>query len=607
MLDDALDELTRAGLVEPTASPGASHRFAHALTRRAAYERIPAGQRARLHLAVGERLEATLEGEVRAEQAAQLAEHFDLAADPAAAARAFSYRMLAGESAHRRLSFEEATRHLARAAALFDAADPPDASAADATERDARRCELLISLVIVARKTGDGATIDRAWEVALPLARRLDDPRYLARLVVAVPLVTWEDAALTALHEEALARLGTEPTPLRAVTLAGLAARLRDTPGSRARREALLREALAITARAEHVAARFYVLDAFVNAMDHADLIAERLHHATEMRARAAATGGVWMIAQACAHRGAILLQRGSLGEALGEARDLAALARRHPWPRVRWLAAGVRFVEAFLDGRLAEAEECCLRAGELASRTRQPTGEMALATQLPIVLREQGRLGEVVGLIEKYVAERPAFSWTLAIARAYDGDAEALRDLIDAVVRERGAMLRHEADGFRVVGLCWLADAAAGLGHAEHAAFVHGELAPYADTWAVGGTGFYTFGSVRRALGELELLRGRAEHAVVELTRAVELHSQPGARLLRLWTSFELARALAARARPGDAERAARRLGDKHAEACRLGLIELRRRIEALETAARTSAPARAPGSEDRSARARS
>jgi DNA-binding winged helix-turn-helix (wHTH) protein/tetratricopeptide (TPR) repeat protein len=585
-LDDALDELVRAGLIELPVHAGEPHRFAHALTRRAAYARIPAGDRARLHLALGERLEAAFYGQVPAERAVQLAEHFDLASSAGGTARAFSYRMLAGEDAHRRLSFEEATRHLARAVALFDAANPPDGTAEEPAARDARRCELLISLATVARKAGDGTTTSQAWDAAIPLARRLDDPRYLARLVVAAPFVGSEDARLTALHEEALGRLGSEPTPLRAVALAGLAVRLRDTLGTRARRTALLREALAITSEADHVDARFYVLDAFLSAMDQADLIPERLRHSTEMRAQAQATGGVWMTAQARAHRSAILLQQGRLAEALEEARDLAALAKRHPWPRVEWLATGVRFVELLLDGRLADAEECCLRAGELASQTRQPTGEMALATQLPVVLREQRRLGEVLGLIEAYVTEHPAFTWTLEIARSYLGDGEALRRLVTSVAGERAAMLRHESENFRVVGLCWLSDACAGLGHAEHADSIHAELAPYADAWAVGGIGFYTFGSIRRALGNLDLLRGRPGRAVEELTRALEVHTQPGATLLRLWTSFDLARALRARAHPGDLDEAERLLGDAHAAACRHELTALRHGIEALRSA---------------------
>ena len=113
--------------------------------------------------------------------------------------------------------------------------------------------------------------------------------------------------------------------------------------------------------------------------------------------------------------------------------------------------------------------------------------------------------------------------------------------------------MLRHESESFRVVGLCWLADACVALDHAEPADLAHAELAPYGDAWAVGGTGFYTPGSVRRALGELELLRGRTQNAVDELTRAAESHAQPGATLLRLWTDFDLARALRRRAGPAD------------------------------------------------------
>lgn len=587
-VDDALEELVRAGSIEPPASAGEPHRFAHALTRRAVYERIPPSQRARLHRVIGEHLEASLGGDVPGEETAQLAEHFDLGLDEGTLPRAFSYRVLAGEDADRRLSFEEAARHFARAVALFDAANPPEeaADASGVASRDERRCRLLLALAEAAHKAGNEGVAADALETALPIARRLDDPHYLARLAIQARTVVWEDARMTALHEEAIERLSAERTPLRAVVLASLAARLRDTLGSRQRREALLAEALDITAEAGDASARVHVLDAFLIAMDHSDLLAERLRHATEMHALGTDEGSVWIEAQARAHRHAVLLRQGRLDEALEEVRELRALARRHPWPRIQWLSCGPDFVEAYLDGRLADAEEHCLRVGDLAARTRNPTGYMALAVLLTALRREQGRVKEVLPLAQGFAAERPGFTWAVEISRGYGGDRGALRRLLTSVATERGGVLRHECDDFRLLGLCWLVDACAALGVSEHADFVHAELAPYAAVWAAGGTGFYAFGSVRRLLGNLELLRGRAPCAVEELRRSLESHDQPGATLLRLWTRFDLARALRQRARSRDIEEADRLLDETYAEACGRELTDLSRRIEAHRSA---------------------
>src|SRR5262249_41979100 len=49
---DRLDDAVRAGLVEESGEPGGV-RFVHALTRETVYAALPAGERARLHAAVG--------------------------------------------------------------------------------------------------------------------------------------------------------------------------------------------------------------------------------------------------------------------------------------------------------------------------------------------------------------------------------------------------------------------------------------------------------------------------------------------------------------------------------------------------------------------------
>lgn len=579
-VDGALGELVRAGWLEPPSSAEDTYRFAHAITQRAVYDQIPAFRRARLHGVVARFLEASFEGDVPAEQAASLAEHFDLARDEQGTARAFAYRVLAGQDADRRLCFDEAARHFARAVDLFDVAHPPSDSAA-AVSRDQERCELLIALAESAHKAGDEAIAAEAWEKALPIARRLDQPDALARLAVQAHFVLWEDDRMRELHEEVIGRLGTDDTPLRAVTLASLAARLRATPGTRERRKTLMADALAITEKVDDPTARSYVLDAFLCAMGHADLLPERLQRAGEMLDLATTEKNVWTTAQARAHRYAILLRMGRATEALDEVRALREIADRHRSPRIQWLSSGASFAAAFLDGRLSEAEEHCLLVGELAARHRNPTGEIALATQLATLRREQGRLQDALPLVEAFASKRPELAWSLEMARAHCGDRVSLRRLLASIATEDGAMLRHPSDDLRVVGLCWLADACAALGDAFHVDVIQRELAPFADTWAIGGTGFYAYGSVRRLLGNLELLQGHTARAIEEQTRSLEAHDQPGASLPHCWSRFDLARALRARARPEDLDRADRLLDETHAEASRRELPELCRHIE--------------------------
>ena len=95
-----------------TVSP--RYQFAHALYREVFYHRQAPGRRAKLHLRIGERLEALYAGHEN-EVAAELAEHFEEASDWT---RAVKYLRLAADSARRRYAHREAVATLQHAAQL---------------------------------------------------------------------------------------------------------------------------------------------------------------------------------------------------------------------------------------------------------------------------------------------------------------------------------------------------------------------------------------------------------------------------------------------------------------------------------------------------------
>lgn len=593
-LANALDELTRAHLLRPPEAPSRPYRFEHELTRQVAYAELSDDRRAQLHLAVGERLESELSGSgfedatlesVTGEHAALLARHFDLAAAVGGASRAFRYRRLAGAEAYRRFAFEQAAEHLSRAAALFDQGEPNGRDPSEERRTDEQRCELLIDLANAARMAGDGATAERARIDALPLARGLEDPEYLARCAASELLMPWKNTEAAALHEEALARLSDVPTPLRAIVSAGLAQRLLDLPGTRARRKELVDEALGISERAGDPIARHYVLEAAFAAMNAQEFMDLRLACADELVESGRGGGSAWAMAQGHMYRHAVLLQRGRLAEARAEQEEIAALARRHPWPRLQWAATSLRFVGAFIDGRLDEAEASATEAGDLARATGQRTGVIALVFQLPTLRREQDRLAEIVPLLEQFAGGLPRFAWGVDLIRGQAGDRDAVRRLLTKTFDEDAGLLQHDSDVVRFVALCWLAAACADVGEDHRADRLLEALGPAEDSWAIAVTGFNTFGSVRRALGLVEMLRRRWDPAVALLERALEEHEQPGATLLRAWTSFDLAQALRGRDRHSDRERAARALDEAHALAVRSNLTLLRRRIESADS----------------------
>src|SRR6202140_224121 len=95
-----------------TVSP--RYQFAHALYREVFYHRQAPGRRAKLHLRIGERLEALYAGHEN-KVAAEPAEHFEEASDWA---RAVKYLCLAADSARRRYAHREAVATLQHAAQL---------------------------------------------------------------------------------------------------------------------------------------------------------------------------------------------------------------------------------------------------------------------------------------------------------------------------------------------------------------------------------------------------------------------------------------------------------------------------------------------------------
>src|SRR6185312_13816041 len=109
---EALAEGARAGVLTGDA-PGA-YLFGHDLFREFAYERLPVGERARLHRRTGRQLEADRARGADV-QLAELAGHF-VQADPGSGP-AYEYSAAAAREADDRLAYEEAARHWERALA----------------------------------------------------------------------------------------------------------------------------------------------------------------------------------------------------------------------------------------------------------------------------------------------------------------------------------------------------------------------------------------------------------------------------------------------------------------------------------------------------------
>jgi predicted ATPase len=170
-LSDELQEKHRLvidlGLVQIAAVRLSLYRFAHNLFQQYLYGSLDDAERAYLHRDVGQVLEALFANQTE-DIAAQLARHFEEAGMPAKAA---TYRLQAGNRAHRLSAHQEATAHLIRGLELVPALPP-------GPERIELELGLQTSLgtALVATHGYASPEVEQAYASARELCHMLGDP-----------------------------------------------------------------------------------------------------------------------------------------------------------------------------------------------------------------------------------------------------------------------------------------------------------------------------------------------------------------------------------------------------------------------------------------------
>ncbi|MFB8189185.1 AAA family ATPase [Microbacterium sp. NPDC055988] len=171
-LDEAIREATRSGILVVAED---DYRFRHALLREAVHDDLLPGERARLHRAYAEALEAAASSSDTSEDAAALAYHWQLAQDDRKA-------LVAAADAMRHAKAQYAFATAARFGELALELWPLVPDAADAARLE--RLDLLLVLGSILRNAGDG---ERALAVANLALAEVDpeavEPRLHARLL----------------------------------------------------------------------------------------------------------------------------------------------------------------------------------------------------------------------------------------------------------------------------------------------------------------------------------------------------------------------------------------------------------------------------------------
>lgn len=164
----AIEEAAAKGVIEEHRQGGMpGYRFSHELVRQALYEETFTPRRLQVHQEVARAVEARFAGRLD-DHAAELAEHFSHASDPASLSRAVEYAERAATRARAVFDHREAARLLGRALKVQRALDPADR---------ARRCDLLLARGAALLAANEPASADADLEEAFHLAREIGDSR----------------------------------------------------------------------------------------------------------------------------------------------------------------------------------------------------------------------------------------------------------------------------------------------------------------------------------------------------------------------------------------------------------------------------------------------
>jgi len=568
-LYDAVDEAVSAQLVLEHEDYG-RFAFCHSLMRQTIYEDLTLARRGRLHLRIGEALEL-LGAETHRPQLAELAHHF-LAAPPSRAAeKATRYAIAAGREATRMLAYEEAER-LYRLALL--------AMERHGAER-AERLRLLLALGDVQVKVGATEAGRATFAHALALARDSDDADAFALAALGLGARSYMaggvvDAELIAILEEALERLPSVDSPLRARLLGRLADEL-SFSDRRERCTLLSEQAVAIARRVDDPRAYSFALTARHWCLWGPQNLDDRLAAARELLALGERTGQNAIVVEG--HRWCMLdlLERGDIAGVDAEIDAYMRIAHERRLASEQWYVPLFDAMRMLFDGRLANVERTAGEALHLGTRVQPANAEQAHTLQLLALRREQGRLAEMEEIVRARATRYPAIpGWRCVLAYLYaeTGRTENAADVLDTLAAGRFRDIPH--DGIWLGAIAYLAEACAAIGAHAHAAALYDLLAPYSDRNVVVGWAATCTGSAARHLGMLATMLGRHETAAAHFEQAIAMNRAMGARPWLVSAQLQYAQTLLANRSPRDQQCGVSMLRDALASAQEVGLTHL-------------------------------
>jgi hypothetical protein len=524
---DALDEAAHAGLVAEQAESTGRYEFCHMLLRQTLYGELTTARRLRLHRRIGEVLEV-LHGEHLDRHLAELARHFFEAAPAGEVDKAMDYAIRAGDRAMTQLAFEAAGRLYGMA---LDTAD-------DADVGPEARCDVLLRLGDAEWRAGDGVTARALFERAFALARQARDPERLGRAALgfagAGVRMWWVDVGivnqkLIDMFEDALGALPTDDGELRARLMGVLAQELYFVAGSRARRDQLSSDAVAMARRVGHQPTLAHVLANRNLAIFGPDNVEEGLEIGTEVVALGTALANREMVAYGHGHRFMAHMQLGDVASAYREFELGSQLLDELRQPAYQQIRVIAQTMKAQTSGRLDEADALAREAFALGQETRDPNAALILANQMYAILRDRGELEVLYGSLApfaEFYPTLPGLRAMLALASKELGNDEDARRQLEILGADGYAALPR--DFLWLATMCQAAEVCGAVGNSDAAAQLYELLTPHAGRNAL--QPFGSLGSTSSALGILAGVLGRYDEAERHFADAIDMNTRLGA-----------------------------------------------------------------------------
>ena len=567
-----IDESIAYGLLDRVGEAG-EFRFVHALTRDAVAASLTSTDRAALHRAVAEAIEAQFASDL-SEHLADIARHWAELAPYGEAAIARGWTLRAAEDAVRRLAYEEGVRLYRAALAL----DPTSLS-------DEGRCRAQIGLGRAAYFAGDLHGCADAAEAAASSARAAASPELVAE--AALVLEAAPDPRINAVAKQlcgdALAALGDDGDAALRARLYAQRSHLAFYDGEQDRTESLSATSLELAYIADDDRALVEALHARKEACPGPAGRDERIRLASEMLAlaqrtnssRTAMWGELWRIET--------LIERGLFAAATEHLPELQLAVERVGGPVSSWHLDRITACIAQAQGRYAEAAAIGRRGFE-RMRVVEPAPAAGAYFALQVALTSH------VGVTEQAAAfalnpfdPPPRFRTMARLSRAFLLLAAGRPDEAAASYQQAGPLETWSLPAFFLLpGHVYGALAAAQLGRFDDLEVLLDRLETFRGEHAVGDAVAY-MGPVELTLAQGATALGRLDQAVDDFAIAVDQANRAGAQGFVAQARFHLASALLARGGPDDHDRAQSNARDADSLVVALGMAAYADRTRAL------------------------